>query len=76
MMVAVDNKLPQPPNASWNPIASVPYGEQIAFTDTTKTYAWIGYIADATAPMPTLKAGGSISTDQAPAYWSRLADQA
>jgi hypothetical protein len=76
MMIAIDNKLPQPPNANWHDLSTVPYAQQIALTDATKTYAWIGYVADDHADVPTLKAGGSVSADQAPAFWSNLADQA
>jgi len=76
MMIAVDNKLPQPPNSAWQSITSVPYAEQVAFTDATKFYAWIGYVADEHAALPMLKAGGSVSSDQTPAYWSNLSDQA
>lgn len=76
MMIAVDNKLPQPPNSNWHDIATVPYAQQVAFTDASKTYAWIGYVADDTAPLPVLTAGGAVSSDQQPAFWSNLADQA
>jgi hypothetical protein len=76
MMIAVDNKLPQPPNEAWQDISSVPYAQQIAFTDADKQYAWIGYVADENATAPVLKAGGSVSSDQQPAFWSNLADQA
>lgn len=75
MMIAVDNKLPQPPNEAWQDISTVPYGQQIALTDATKNYAWIGYVADANAIVPILKAGGAVSSDQQPAFWSSLSDQ-
>lgn len=77
MMIAVDNKLPQPPNDKWTAIIdqSPPYGQQVAFTDSTKTYAWIGYIADEYAPLPSLPASGQVPAAQAPAFWSLISDQ-
>jgi hypothetical protein len=77
MMVPADNKLPQPPNSKWHDPATdaPPVGQQIALTDATKTYVWIGYISDSQLPLPPLPAGGLVPTNQDAAYWSSLADQ-
>jgi hypothetical protein len=77
-MIPVDNKLPQPPNASWHDIAAqaVPVGEQLAFTDSGKQFVWIGAISDDETAPPSLAAIGMMATAKAPAFWSHIADQA
>lgn len=77
MMVPANNKLPQPPNSNWHDPAvdAPPAGVQIALTDATKTWVWIGQISDVTQALPHLTAGGLVPSDQAPAFWSNLADQ-
>jgi hypothetical protein len=76
MMLPVDNKLTQPPNSHWQDISTVAYGRQLAFTDSSKTYVWIGYVADENAPLPALDTSANVPTKQTPAFWSELQDQA
>lgn len=77
MMIPVDNKLVQPPNAKWNDITAKPppTGQQIAFTDANKGYVWIGAISDAKAPLPSLVVMGDLTEEQQPAFWSNISDQ-
>lgn len=78
MMIPVDNKLAQPPNNKWNAIATTPapVGQQVAFTDSTKQFVWIGAVSDGNAPLPSLVAMADIAAEQTPAFWSHISDQA
>lgn len=65
-MLPKDNRLAQPPNEFWLPIASLPENEQVALTDTNKLFVWIGMATGKTAPG---------MGDVAAVYWSPIEKQ-
>lgn len=49
-MLPKNNRLAQPPNAHWLPIASIPVQRSVALADAAKSFVWIGMTSDKKRP--------------------------
>lgn len=70
MPLAKNNRLTQPPNASWVALSdnTLPVQEMVAFADEDKTRIWLGNVATEESFAPSLNGIDA-------AYWSHIADQ-